>query len=82
MLRRMESFVVRVWVTGEDEGAGDDDYLRGVVEHVATGEADPFRSAEELAAILRGRTRPEGNTAGPDLGLGRRRLRPGPGDAP
>lgn len=64
MLSRMESFVVRVWVPGEDEGAGDDGDLRGVVEQVATGEADPFHSAEELAAILWARTRPEGQTLG------------------
>lgn len=53
----MESFVVRVWVPGEDGEAGDQTDLRGVVEKVATGEAEPFRSAEELAALLRAATR-------------------------
>jgi hypothetical protein len=52
----VQSFVVRVWVPGEDQPAGDDGDLRGVVETVATGESDPFRSAEELAEILRART--------------------------
>jgi len=64
MLPRMESFVVRVWVPGEDEGAGDESDLRGVVEKVATGEAAPFHSAEELADILRARTNPDGRAAG------------------
>lgn len=57
MLEPMESFVVRVWVPGEDQSAGDHGDLRGVVETIATGEASPFRSAEELAEILRERTR-------------------------
>lgn len=60
MLPGMESFVVRVWVPGEDDGAGDDGDLRGVVETIATGEANPFRSAEELTTILRARSKPEG----------------------
>lgn len=60
----MESFVVRVWVPGEDEGAGEDGDLRGIVETIATGEADPFRSAEELTTILRARSKPEGGAEG------------------
>ena len=49
---------MRVWVPGEDDGAEDEGDLRGVVERVATGEAEPFRSAEELAALLRAGIRP------------------------
>jgi len=49
-----------VWVPGEDEGAGEDGDLRGIVERIATGETDPFRSAEELTNILRSRSKPEG----------------------
>lgn len=48
---------MRVWVPGEDGEAGDQTDLRGVVEKVATGEAEPFRSAEELATLLRAATR-------------------------
>lgn len=48
---------MRVWVPGEDGEAGDQTDLRGVVEKVASGEAEPFRSAEELTTLLRAATR-------------------------
>lgn len=47
---------MRVWVSGEDHEADDVGDLRGVVETIATGKSDPFRSADELAGILRART--------------------------
>ena len=47
----MDTFVVRVWgpVADEEEETG----LRGVVEHVASGWSERFRSAEELVSFLR-----------------------------
>jgi hypothetical protein len=47
----MDTFVVRVWgpLADEEEETG----LRGVVEHVASGWSERFRSAEELVSFLR-----------------------------
>jgi hypothetical protein len=47
----MDTFVVRVWAhtADEEEGAG----LRGVVEHVASGRSERFRSTEQLISFLR-----------------------------
>ena len=47
----MDTFVVRVWgpLAEEEKETG----LRGVVEHVASGWSDRFRSADELVSFLR-----------------------------
>ncbi|HET9202209.1 MAG TPA: hypothetical protein VFP67_03585 [Acidimicrobiia bacterium] len=47
----MDTFVVRVWgpmADGEEETS-----LRGVVEHIASGRSDRFRTTEELVSFLR-----------------------------
>jgi hypothetical protein len=52
----METFVVRAWrSTGDDDAAGGDDTLRGVVEHVGTGATAPFQDEEQLIDFLRAR---------------------------
>lgn len=48
----MDTFVVRVWgpvADGEEKETG----LRGVVEHIASGWSERYRSAEELVSFLR-----------------------------
>jgi hypothetical protein len=44
----VDTFVVRIYPTGEDEP----ERLRGVVSQVASGETMVFRSADELFAFL------------------------------
>jgi len=46
----MDTYVVRVWgPVADEEGERS---LRGVVEHVASGWSDRFRSTEELVSFL------------------------------
>jgi hypothetical protein len=52
----MDTFVVRVYRSGQDAPPGDD-LLRGVVDEVSTGVKATFQDATELVAILR-RERP------------------------
>ncbi|MGH8947800.1 MAG: hypothetical protein ACRDXF_02985 [Acidimicrobiia bacterium] len=47
----MDTFVVRVW--GPMADGGEETGLRGVVEHVASGRSDRFRSVDELVSFLR-----------------------------
>jgi len=47
----MDAFVVRVW--GPMADGGEETGLRGVVEHVASGRSERFRSADELVSFLR-----------------------------
>jgi hypothetical protein len=56
MLLGMETFVVRAW-RAEDARAvphGGHDGLRGVVEHIGSGESRSFRDADELVRFLVG----------------------------
>lgn len=46
------TFVVRLWGPGEPTGDGPE-ALRGVVEHVRSGQSKPFRDADALLALLR-----------------------------
>jgi len=50
ILRLMDTFVVRVW--GPLADGGEETGLRGVVEHVASGRSELFRSADELVSLL------------------------------
>ena len=43
--------MVRVW--GPMADGGEETGLRGVVEHVASGRSERFRSADELVSFLR-----------------------------
>ena len=55
----MQTFVVRVYRSAQDEPP-DDDRLRGVVEEIATRSQATFHSSAELMSILRqGATRDE-----------------------
>lgn len=47
----MDTFVVRVW--GPMADGGEETGLRGVVEHVASGRSERFRTADELVSFLR-----------------------------
>ena len=47
----MDAFVVRVW--GPMADGGEETGLRGIVEHVASGRSERFRSADELVSFLR-----------------------------
>lgn len=49
--------MVRAWRAAAEDRVdvdGGDDSLRGVVEHVASGESIPFRDADELVSFLVG----------------------------
>jgi hypothetical protein len=74
MVARVETFVVRAWrpagdarpTVGRDgavDGGDADGHLRGVVEHVGSGESMPFRDAAELVRFLTGRAIDEEVTA-------------------
>ncbi len=47
--------MVRAWRSDSVEGdpSSDDDDLRGVVEHVASGTSMPFRDVDQLITFLR-----------------------------
>ena len=47
----MDAFVVRVW--GPMADGGEETGLRGIVEHVASGRSERFRSADEIVSFLR-----------------------------
>jgi hypothetical protein len=47
----MDTFVVRVW--GPLADGGEETGLRGVVEHVASGRSERFRTDDELVSFLR-----------------------------
>jgi hypothetical protein len=46
----MDTFVVRVWAPMAD--GREETGLRGVVEHVASGRSERFRSVDELVSFL------------------------------
>ncbi|GAA1712301.1 hypothetical protein GCM10009745_70590 [Kribbella yunnanensis] len=46
----MQTFVVRVW-SPADGPPGDE--LRGIVQHIATGQSIPFRTRLELIHVIR-----------------------------
>jgi hypothetical protein len=47
----MDTFVVRVWA--QMAGGEEEKSLRGVVEHIASGRSERFRTADELVSFLR-----------------------------
>jgi hypothetical protein len=53
----METFVVRAWRAAAEVRTDVDDRdhsLRGVVEHIGSGDSIPFRDADELVRFLVG----------------------------
>jgi hypothetical protein len=59
----VDTFVVRVYRSGQDPPPGDDP-LRGVVDEVSTGVKATFHDATELVAILRRERPPVGHGSG------------------
>jgi len=57
MMPIMETFVVRAWRAATEVRTDVDDgdhSLRGVVEHIGSGDSIPFRDADELVRFLVG----------------------------
>jgi len=57
MMALMETFVVRAWRAAAEVRTDVDDGdqgLRGVVEHIGSGDSIPFRDANELVRFLVG----------------------------
>ncbi len=51
----MQTFVIRVWVPGSEEGDASDGHgqgLRGLVEHVGSGRCAAFRGSEQLLCLV------------------------------
>ena len=51
----METFVIRVWTPSDRAEDPERLDLRGLVEHVGSGESEAFREAGELIAFLNAR---------------------------
>jgi hypothetical protein len=55
MIAGVETFVIRIWTPAERNDDPHRYRLRGLVEHVGSGERDAFRGAGELLAFLESR---------------------------
>jgi hypothetical protein len=53
--RGVETFVIRIWTPAELVDDPERFRLRGLAEHVTSGERRPFRGAGELLAFLEAR---------------------------
>lgn len=50
----METFVVRVWQPAEGGASEESEsILRGVLEHVGSGDSDHFQGEEQLVELIR-----------------------------
>lgn len=58
MIAGVETFVIRIWTPAERDDDPERYRLRGLVEHVGSGERDAFRGAGELLAFLDARLDP------------------------
>jgi len=54
----VETFVVQVWLPVDETDASRDD-LRGFVEHVDSGQREPFRNSRELLPFLEAQRDPQ-----------------------
>jgi hypothetical protein len=52
MIADVETFVIRLWTPAERDDDPERHRLRGLVEHVGSGERDAFRGTSELLAFL------------------------------
>jgi len=52
----MKTFVVRVWAP-PTAAEGELDQLRGIVEHLGSGDSQPFKDDTELLAFLHAQPR-------------------------
>jgi hypothetical protein len=48
----VETFVIRVWTPAGHLAEAESDRLRGIAEHIGSGEHDAFRDTDELLAFL------------------------------
>jgi hypothetical protein len=55
----VETFVIRIWTPAERDDDPQRYRLRGLVEHIGSGERDAFRGAGELLAFLETRLEPK-----------------------
>ena len=55
MMAGVETFVMRVWTPAERADDPERYRLRGFIEHVGSGEREPFRGVGELLAFLEAR---------------------------
>jgi hypothetical protein len=51
----VETFVIRVWTPLRREDDSVQQRLRGVAEHISSGDHESFRDSSELLAFLAGR---------------------------
>ena len=58
MIAGVETFVIRIWTPAERDDDPERYRLRGLVEHVGSGERDAFRGAGERLAVLEARLDP------------------------
>jgi hypothetical protein len=54
----VETFVLRIWTPAEQEDTDQPLDLRGLAEHIRSGEHCAFRGTAELTAFLEQQTRP------------------------
>jgi hypothetical protein len=70
MIADVETFVIRIWTPDGREDDSEPGRLRGVVEHIGSGEHGAFRGSEELVAFFVARL---GGPAADVLAMGRNR---------
>jgi hypothetical protein len=52
MIAGVETFVIRIWTPAERDDDPDRLRLRGLVQHIGSGEPDAFHGAGELLTLL------------------------------
>jgi len=52
MIGDVETFVIRIWTPDGREDDSEPRRLRGVVDHIGSGEHGAFRASEELVAFF------------------------------
>jgi hypothetical protein len=55
MIAGVETFVIRIWTPAEHVDDPERFRLRGLAEHIGSGEREAFRRAGELLAFLEAR---------------------------
>jgi hypothetical protein len=65
MIAGVETFVIRVWTPAEQADDPERFRLRGLAEHIGSGEREAFRGARELLAFLEARLEQQRQEAEP-----------------